>query len=73
MRLSDLKADQNATISWIHAQGEIVDQLLEMGLTPGTPIALIRRGPFGNPLELLVRGYRLSIHKKQAATIEVAL
>jgi len=73
MRLSELTTNQNATITWIHAQGEIVDQLLEMGLTPGTTVALIRRGPFGNPLELLVRGYRLSIHKQQASTVEIAL
>jgi len=73
MRLSDLKIDQQATVAWIHAEGDVGDQLLEMGLTPGVAVSLIRRGPFGNPLELSVRGYRLSIHKKQAAAIEVSL
>ena len=73
MKLSELAIHQKATVKWIHAQGDVGEQLLEMGLTPGVAITLMRRGPFGNPLELMVRGYRLSIHKQQAASIEITL
>ena len=72
MRLTDLPVNKKAIVTWVHAMDGIAEQLLEMGLTPGVSVTLIRRGPFGNPLELMVRGYRLSIHKKQAAEIEIA-
>ena len=44
-------------------------QLLEMGLTRGAKITLIRKAPLGDPLEIEVRGYRLSIRKSEAETI----
>jgi Fe2+ transport system protein FeoA len=43
-----------------------------MGLTPGVEVALIGRALLGDPLELEVRGYRLSMRKKEAARVEVA-
>ena len=47
-------------------------RLLEMGLTPGVEIRLIGRAPLGDPLELEVRGYRLSIRRTEAARVAVA-
>jgi ferrous iron transport protein A len=46
-------------------------RLLELGLVPGTPVRVVGVSPLGDPLELEVRGSRLSIRKKEALTIEV--
>ena len=48
-------------------------RLLEMGLTPGTSFALLGTAPLGDPLELEVRGYRLSVRKTEAARVRVEL
>ena len=44
-------------------------RLLEMGLTPGSTVRVLGRAPFGDPLELEVRGYRLSIRRAEAARV----
>jgi ferrous iron transport protein A len=46
-------------------------RLLEMGLTPGIPVRVVGRAPLGDPLELEVRGYRLSIRRAEAARVTV--
>ena len=47
-------------------------RLLEMGLTPGAEVRLIGRAPLGDPLEVEVRGYRLSLRRSEAARVAVA-
>lgn len=47
-------------------------RLLEMGLTPGVQVTLVNAAPLGDPLELELRGYRLSIRRSEAARIAVA-
>lgn len=46
-------------------------RLLEMGLTPGVAVRVVGRAPFGDPLELEVRGYRLSIRRAEAARVTI--
>jgi ferrous iron transport protein A len=46
-------------------------RLLEMGLTPGVTVRVVGRAPFGDPLELEVRGYRLSIRRAEAARVTI--
>lgn len=46
-------------------------RLLEMGLTPGVTVRVVGRAPFGDPLELEVRGYRLSIRRSEAARVAI--
>lgn len=48
-------------------------RLLEMGLTPGAEIRMIGRAPLGDPLEVEVRGYRLSLRHSEAARIAIAI
>ena len=50
---------------------ELSARLLEMGLTPGVEVAVIGAAPMGDPLELEVRGYRLSVRRSEAARIEI--
>ena len=55
----------------VQAQGVTGERLLEMGLTPGTPLRVVRRSVLGGPLGVEVRGYILSLGSKQAHQINV--
>jgi ferrous iron transport protein A len=57
----------------IDVQGgdEIAVRLMEMGLTPGVDFVLLGTAPLGDPLEIEVRGYRLSVRRSEAARVEV--
>ena len=70
-RLVELTVGERGRISSITGDDEIAIRLLEMGLTPGIDFALIGKAPLGDPLELELRGYRLSIRRTEAARIEV--
>ena len=50
---------------------EVRQRLLEMGLTKGTTIQVIRLAPMGDPMEISVRGYRLSLRKKEAEAVMI--
>jgi Fe2+ transport system protein FeoA len=69
--LADLTPGQSATIEHVGGQAEVRFRLLEMGLTNGTSVRLVRRAPLGDPLELDVRGYRLSLRKSEARGVSI--
>ena len=71
MTLASLPIGSRGNVVRITGADEISIRLLEMGLTPGTELAVIGVAPLGDPLELEVRGYRLSIRKAEAARIEI--
>ena len=71
LTLDDLRVGQAALVRDVSEPGEAGERLLEMGLTPGTHIELVRRGLFGEPLQLRVRGYMLSLRKRQAQAIGI--
>lgn len=71
-RTLDLLAPgDRAVVRGIIAEKEFATRLMELGLTPGTEVALIRRAPFGDPLELAVRGTHFSIRRSEAERIHV--
>jgi ferrous iron transport protein A len=72
-RLSDLALGWRARVRGVEGDDEISLRLLEMGLTPGTDVRLLGVAPLGDPLELEVRGYRLSVRKREAARVEIEL
>ncbi len=55
----------------VTGNGEVSRRLLEMGITPGTKIRLLRAAPLGDPLEFEIRGYRLSLRRSEAERIDV--
>ena len=69
--LAELAMGRVARVEQIHGQDEICLRLLEMGLTPGVEIRLIGAAPLGDPLEIEVRGYRLSLRRGEAARVEI--
>ena len=72
-RLSDLALGWRARVRAIEGDDEISLRLLEMGLTPGTDVRLLGVAPLGDPLELELRGYRLSVRKREASRVEIEL
>lgn len=71
MTLADLKIGQDAVLRAIGGQGELRHHLLDMGLTPGTEVTLRKVAPMGDPIEVELRGYELTLRLDDAAKIEV--
>ncbi len=71
--LSSLKVGSAATVTEIKVPPENRGRLLEMGLIVGTAVELIRFAPMGDPVEIKVRGYHLSLRKHEADQIWVKL
>ncbi len=69
--LSSLTAGHSATVTEIRVPPEHRARLLEMGLLVGTPIELVRFAPLGDPVEIKVRGYHLTLRKHEAEQIWV--
>lgn len=72
-RLADLPVGARARVVRVAGGGDVSFRLLEMGLIPGIEIALVGKAPLGDPLELELRGYRLSVRKAEAALVDVDL
>ena len=69
--LADLFPGQSALITLIQCEAGIRHRLLEMGLTRGTRVRMVRVAPLGDPMELDVRGYRLSVRRSEAAAVGI--
>lgn len=72
MRLSEMKIGQKARIVGIKS-GEVVyrKRLISMGLLPGTEFEVIRIAPLGDPVEIAVRGFSLSLRKHEANILQI--
>ena len=71
MTLDKLPLGQEAVITAVGGEGPLRCRLLDMGLIPRTRVRLEKIAPLGDPLELRVRGYSLSLRKEDAGKIEV--
>lgn len=69
--LSELRAGEKGRVIRITAKGLVRRRILEMGVTPGAEISVKGFAPLGDPMELLVKSYRLSLRKEEAANIVV--
>lgn len=69
--LSELPLGTVAVVRALRGEPSLRLRLMEMGLVPGTPVSVRRRAPLGDPLELSVRGYALSIRGAEASQIQV--
>jgi ferrous iron transport protein A len=69
--LDRLVIGDRARVVRVTGADDISVRLMEMGLTPGVTIELLGVAPMGDPIELELRGYRLSIRKSEAARVEV--
>jgi len=70
--LDRLPVGRGAEVVAVTGPGSIRMRLLEMGFVPGTHVELIKRAPLGDPLELRLRGYHLSLRRAEAAYVRLA-
>jgi len=71
MTLKDLKPGQSAVVKKLIGEGAVKRRIMDMGLTKGAEIFVRKVAPLGDPLEITVRGYELSVRKADAEMIEV--
>ena len=71
MTLNELKTGDSAAITAVGGEGALRCRLLDMGLTPRTVVTLRKVAPMGNPIEIHVRGYELTLRVEDARQITV--
>lgn len=71
MTLNDIKAGQSAAVISIESMGAMKRRLIDMGITPGVVISVRKIAPLGDPIEIRLRGYELTIRRSEAKNINV--
>ena len=69
--LKDVPIGHRAVVRSLNMKGALLRRIMDMGITKGTTITVRKYAPLGDPMELIVRGYELSIRKEDAACIMV--
>ena len=69
--LKDVKPGQTVTIVKLHGEGAVKRRIMDMGLTKGTEVYVRKVAPLGDPIEIRIRGYELTLRKEDAAKITV--
>lgn len=71
MTLRDVKTGQTVTVEKLNGEGAVKRRIMDMGITKGVEIYVRKVAPLGDPVEVTVRGYELSIRKADAELIQV--
>jgi len=72
MTLTALPAGKGARVTAVNGTGRVARRLMEMGVIPGVAVQVVKSAPFGDPIEVRVRGYSLAMRRSEADAIEVA-
>ncbi|MCC8022991.1 MAG: ferrous iron transport protein A [Clostridiales bacterium] len=70
--LRDVKVNQTVTVVKLHGEGAVKRRIMDMGITKGCEVFVRKVAPLGDPIEVKVRGYELSLRKADAEMIEVS-
>lgn len=70
--LKDINPGETVSVICLNGAGNLRRRIMDMGITRGTKIFVRKVAPFGDPIEVTVRGYELSLRKNEAENIEVA-
>ena len=73
MRLNELKPGQSARIETVGGEGALRQHFLDMGVIPGTEVTLVKLAPMGDPMELRIHGYELTLRLADAGEIGITL
>jgi len=71
MTLNEVQVGSTAKVVRLNGEGAVKRRIMDMGITKGTEVTVRKVAPLGDPIELTVRGYELSIRKDEAAKVEV--
>ena len=69
--LREVKIGETVTVVKLHGEGAVKRRIMDMGLTKGISVTVCKVAPLGDPVEVTVRGYELSLRKADADMIEV--
>lgn len=69
--LRQVKPGQNVTVVKVHGEGAVKRRIMDMGITKGTALHVRKVAPLGDPVEITVRGYELSVRKEDAEMVEI--
>ncbi len=69
--LKDVQIGETVVVKKIHGEGAIKRRIMDMGITKGVEITIRKVAPLGDPVEITVRGYELSLRKADAESIEI--
>ena len=69
--LNDIPVSGTATVVKLHGEGAVRRRIMDMGVTRGVSVSVCKVAPLGDPIEITVRGYQLSIRKADAQMIEI--
>lgn len=72
MKLNELRSGEQGRIISVAGAGALRRRLMDMGLTPGTSVMIRKVAPLGDPVELHLRGYELTLRKEDAASVTVS-
>ncbi len=67
--LADLKKGEDGVIVKVNGEGAVRRRLFDMGVTPGAKVTLRKKAPLGDPIEVTLRGYELTLRKVEAALV----
>lgn len=70
-KLSEFQIGESGVVKYVHGEGRIRRRLFDMGITPNANIELKKKAPLGDPIEVLVRGYHLTLRKTEAELIDM--
>ena len=70
--MKDVKIGETVTVKKIHGEGAVKRRIMDMGITKDTEIYVRKVAPLGDPVEITVRGYELSLRKADAEIIEIS-
>lgn len=71
MTLKELKPGEEGIVISLGNKGPVRRRMMDMGVTPGTKVKVIKVAPLGDPIEVNIRGYELSLRKDEAKQIEI--
>ncbi|MBR6703076.1 MAG: ferrous iron transport protein A [Clostridia bacterium] len=69
--LSNLEIGERGTVVAVNGEGAIRRRLFDMGITPGAEVYLRKKAPLGDPIEIAIRGYELTLRKSEASHVEI--
>lgn len=72
MILANLPIGETARVVSVTGNGRVSKRLMEMGVVPGVAVKVVKTAPFGDPIEVRLRGYSLAMRKSEAESIEVS-
>ena len=67
--LSQLEIGERGTVAAVRGEGAVRRRLFDMGITPGAEVYLRKKAPLGDPIEISIRGYELTLRKSEAANV----